>query len=164
LHFSLGVRSLAPITNESVLTSPDHDQDQPQRSLAMRVVRNAARGSVIGVAVTLLIYAQQTVRVARTSDRMPLGFALVAGILLGPVVSLTLMATRSWRKDLVGQYASCVLAGIVAGLALGGMLMLEDPASPGLAFGLGAFLGLCGGLGLGVFYRRWHVDDESARP
>ena len=129
----------------------------------MRVVRNAARGSVIGLAVTLLIYVQQAVRVARTSDRMPLGFALVAGILLGPVVSLTLMATKSWRTDLFGQYASCVLAGIVAGLVLGGMLMLEDPASPGLAFGFGAFLGLCGGLGLGVFYRRWHVDDESAR-
>jgi len=146
-----------------MLPSPNPPQDRPTRSLAVRVVRNAALGSASGAAIGLLGYAQQAAGFARPSTHVTLRLALGAGALLGPVMSLTLMATKSWRTDLIGHYASWIVAGVVAGLAVGGVLLLDDPTTPGLAFGFGAFLGLCGGLGLGAFFRQLHEEDESPR-
>lgn len=118
--------------------------DRPKRSLMVRILGNAALGSITGAALVLLGYTPQS---------WTIGSALAKGALLGPVMSLTLMATKSWRTDLVGYYASWILAGLIAGLALGGALALEDPTTPGLAFGFGAFLGFCSGLALGAFFR-----------
>lgn len=129
----------------------------------MRALRNAAIGSATGAALMLLGYALQAGGLASPSAHVPPGLALGAGAVLGPVVSLTLMATKSWRTDLAGHYASWTVAGLVAGLAIGGVLVLEDPSTPGLAFGFGAFLGLCGGLGLGAFFRQLGEDDRSNR-
>ena len=84
-----------------------------------------------------------------------LGEAVGAGALLGPVISLVLMATKSWRTDLIGTYASSTVSGVVAGLVGGVVLAIGDPTSPGRALAFGAFMGLCLGLGLGVFLRRW---------
>jgi uncharacterized membrane protein YhhN len=127
------------------------------------VIRNAALGSVAGVAVGLLGYAQQAAGFTDSSTRISLGLALGAVALLGPVMSLTLMATKSWRTDLVGHYASWIVAGMVAGLTMGGVILLDDPTTPAMAFGFSAFLGLCGGLGLGAFFRVWGADDRSPR-
>lgn len=129
----------------------------------MRVLRSAAIGSVTGVALALLGYAWQSAGLASPWTDLSLGLALAAGALLGPVVSLMLMATKSWRTDLVGHYASWIVAGLVAGVVVGGVLMLEDPTTPGQAFGFGAFLGLCGGLGLGALFRQMREDDGSRR-
>jgi len=84
-----------------------------------------------------------------------LGRAVGTGALLGPVISLVLMATKSWRTDLIGTYASTTVAGLVAGLAGGAVLAISDPAEPGRALAFGAFIGLCLGLALGVALRRW---------
>lgn len=84
-----------------------------------------------------------------------LGESVAAGALLGPVISLVLMATRSWRTDLIGTYASTTVAGVAAGLVGGVVLAILDPTSRGRTLGFGAFLGLCLGLALGVGLRRW---------
>jgi hypothetical protein len=142
-----------------MLTSPDHSRDRPKRFLALRVLRNAALGSATGIALVLLSYAGS----ASSSTDLTLGRALVGGALLGPIMSLTLMVTKSWRTDLVGHYASWTVAGLVAGLVVGGWLILDDPTTPGLTFGFGAFLGLCFGLGLGALFRWLREDDGSTR-
>jgi len=109
----------------------------------------------------LLTHASQADGRGSSSAHIPLGFALAAGAILGPIVSLTLMATRRWRTGLLGYYASWSVAGVVAGLAIGVVLLLDDPSTPGVAFGFGAFLGFCGGLGLDAFFRQIRDEDVS---
>jgi len=140
-----------------MLTSPDHSRDRPKRSLALRVLRNAALGSAAGVALALMGYT------GSASSSTDLTRALAGGAVLGPIMSLTLMATSSWRTDLVGHYASWTVAGLVAGLVLGGWMVLDDPTTPGLTLGFGAFLGLCFGPGLGAFFRWLREDDGPTR-
>lgn len=121
--------------------------DQTQLSLTLRILIAAARGSAIGAAVMLLSYIRHPYE--------GIGQAIGAGVLLGAVISLVLMATKSWRTDLIGTYASTTVAGVAAGLVGGAVLAISDPAEPGKALAFGAFMGLCLGLALGVGLRRW---------
>ena len=146
-----------------MFTSPAHSRERPKRSLALRVLRNIALGSITGVALMLFAYSQQDPGSVGPSTHVTLGPALAAGVLLGPVMSLMIMATRNWRTDVVGHYASWGVAGVVAGLVVGGWLMLDDPTSPALALGFGAFLVLCSGIGFGAVSRYLYEVDRSTR-
>ena len=126
---------------------PTESPGRTRRALALRILTTAASGSAIGAVMMLLGYIRQPYE--------GLGRAVGTGALLGPVISLVLMATKIWRTDPIGTYASSTVAGVVAGLVGGAVLAISDPKSPVQALAFGAFMGLCLGLGLGVMLRKW---------